>query len=1267
MNPDDLIKFILDPENGLLLDAHANPGNPAAFRLDSGRLQRYYILIASLFRDRECFDACADALGEIACTFSFSALASCTATAKHLMTQVHGRVQTCANNQHTPIAANYHGMYPLQGGRTLPKYGGQRVLMVCDVVHSGSLCVRLAEEIAATQGNVVAVLCLVATRPADGSPRRETILLNGKPVPLRSLCEITIPEIPNHQVSEDQIEQITPESLLRQIIADPNNGMLLDARDHHRRVSPRDTHIKNPAFLSTSGQYQRQFVTAWGLFDKPWFFEDCMERLADRAAKIRAEEGKWFSTIVTCSATGRHIMEHLQSRIETSDDPVRLHYLGPFPYHGLRHQDAELRDQPVLVVTDIVAKGRMIRNILDVVARLRGRPVAVLSLVGLVEAGNNAATMIEYGNSLGVEQRTVPASYLTIYPIEKVSACEKEYRIDPSTILPEEASPGTGYRPLILPREALTQFESSKALTAGLFQAGLRRVSVAIHLKRLFDRFGPSIWKSISNLFAEDSILVTTLSKEDGVFREFVEREAAGIGHSLESVFIPRSDSIDFDFPYFLTPSMKDRLSGGRVVLLLSSLQTSEKLRKLVALLAQSDVRHITVLCLLNRMGARTVKFVSRIQKMAQGLGGLGEEPESFEFQFKYVYELRDLHGEALRKTLETVDWMTSHYISSTTVQTYRSLTEQEVRRYWHTTPMTGYKFEARGPSEGEGVLELGGESLEYKTLDGRFFAMCSYLAQRRESGAVRDYLPVIRELPKEENRRMLYLMYAVLLSDVSYLRLSNKFGELRKTLIESIEISRAARLKLDADFIHGHHVDDQISGAVQRETYYMFGLALFCYMDEDRAPYIRFLKEALTCNMQRPEDWQFFPRNLELYYGNERVLWCLSLLAHQIGGPAKGPLREQLTEIARSYREAVKQLGANWNPEDNLQTKLKYVWDGFLTDLGAHEALQHHEIIRYLQGTLIEPRRNHILVIKDPNRALASLNHFILEKGCNLPETKSVPFPGPEFDWLKRSLEDAIHASATLEGVADALAKLFSFHTGAGTDAARYVAGINSPTPGFRKEVYDARRLLQKIRDDRAVTQAQLDKLNKLLQKIEGDLTVSDSVVLQALKWYIVPLQEKLKSAMAHADVYLEGNGLPPFWRDEALKLTGANYVLIEPTLLKDVLWNLFTNVRHGLDPNIPIGQQIQWSLTEESIVAPAPDSGKLDVVRLEIVTPLGKAGASILSDATIHRQQLAVGLYRGSLNFEEDHGKNRFLTTLTLLLRNHTHEAWCRSFDKF
>ncbi len=367
------------------------------------------------------------------------------------------------------------------------------------------------------------------------------------------------------------------------------------------------------------------------------------------------------------------------------------------------------------------------------------------------------------------------------------------------------------------------------------------------------------------------AVVVTTYGREDMQFQTFFQRWSAINNIRVEMAFIPRSDSIESDFPYFLPHDVRTRLEGRSVLLLLSSMHTSEKLRKLVSLLAQSGVARITVLCLLNRMGKRTVDFVSRIERLAQGLGrdDLGRN-----FAFVHVFNINDLHGAQLNRTLQAVEALAADYCDRTPSPTYKSLTLRELR-YFQTVPIAQLESHQ---VVGRSLEDAIGRRVPEEDRDAWLYKLISTFVSTREAGGL------VSALDDTPDRRALYILFTCLLSETSYLRLTGTFQNVKECLIGFVRRSRRKRFDLEKA-LNGRRAGKaeatmMTRSMVAQETDLLFGLALFSYLDHDSESYSELAKELLATPPE-VSNWAERPLNFELTVGADRYLWCVSLLLH--------------------------------------------------------------------------------------------------------------------------------------------------------------------------------------------------------------------------------------------------------------------------------------------------------------------------------------------------------------------------------------------------
>lgn len=377
------------------------------------------------------------------------------------------------------------------------------------------------------------------------------------------------------------------ENELKKFIENPASGMLLDADDLWKSRNPSAESFdsmsdsKGAAFELVSGRYQKKFITLWELFDHPEEFKQCLEALAQKAREIRTG-GRYFSTVVTSSPTSRYLMEHLHARIEDDQDPVAVHYLGHYPF--LNAQDRglfDLENEKVLILTDVVASGTMIRRLASTIEQLGGTVIGALSLIRLLEKDqipaivdgtncdsglhkqeqihtdelNEAEQELVKGESISLPENEkygshhrVRVFHLLDYECSRIERGsfdpKKVIRIDPQTVYPEERhEPYDRDGTLIRGKEAIQLLEESLAIDFGFYQEGSSRFLHAVRCDRLLalgegvcrpssdDENNPQkyfgkaqiIWEKIHDYLTDPTWrIVCSYSSADLEFRKFV-------------------------------------------------------------------------------------------------------------------------------------------------------------------------------------------------------------------------------------------------------------------------------------------------------------------------------------------------------------------------------------------------------------------------------------------------------------------------------------------------------------------------------------------------------------------------------------------------------------------------------------------------------------------------------------------------------------------------------------------------------------------------
>lgn len=977
---------------------------------------------------------------------------------------------------------------------------------------------------------------------------------------------------------------------LREAIGDPVRRMVLDADEVWRRHG--DGTVDRAVFLTSTGRYHRKFITLWELFDERGLFNECVQRMAEVARQIRDEKG--YTTIVTSTAAAKHLVEHVHAQIESAENRLTVHYLGPYPFLAVGNRGVmNFSGERVLIIADVIDSGTVVGNLAKAVRDLGGTPVAALCLVLVkpehIRAQDEAGTLVlEIGPKPADALRV---HSLTDFPLPDIAPEQIDpkrvqvMKLDPETLLPiVPPTRNASIVPAIDARTMYEQFEESGAISFGFFRTEAGLLTTAVRFAKLFAGAGPAIWDAIRPHIDHPGdfkppVVVTTFDWGDVALKEFVEDRLSEAGEKRAFVFAGRRGNGD----YFLLDHYREELAEQRVVLLLSSVQTGHKVKDLATLLASLRVREIRVVCLVNRMGRRTGEFLGSILQLMRGLGE-GGATDSVPFYFHPVYCLPDLPSEDIRCALDAVRTLFDYYHDQTRVPSFRRWVNQ-LWVYFEPRSLTAYEFANGDPI---GVLDPdpvkvrgpGDMRFTVRTEDAKLSLICARAA------ADRDYESIIQELATTERKHTLYKLFAVLLGDVSYLRMVCRFSELRHLLHERIEACREERLRLEEQPPGKQELRNRIEEIIELETHLLFGWAMFSHLDQNY-DYGELAWQAISCGKQI-QDWDRYPENFALYFGEERVAWTVSMLlllshprfrilerAEQVRNRLIGYIKGL---IARIQAEIEVKGEADRPGPGNLRLnelfRIKSNLDMLLTDLGLHELRLPVQVIRYLHSLLLKPRKQHSPIETNSQQAMDALDRAFSQGAPPTdPATRSHAAPSrveikdaPSFS----GLDDGIYIAGQLQTIAEAVDRLFFFGKTSREQARRFMAPPDEP--GFAADVARFGDMLQTIRGEKWVSIGQIEELTGLREQILHDLWDEGALLRKALRRYVVPLESMMAEAMRVARRSFRGKDYENVWDHQIIRFereseANPNYVLIDPLDLKEVLKNIFTNVRYNFE----------------------------------------------------------------------------------------------------
>lgn len=1246
-----LRNLIGDPANGLLFDARdqrdpygvvrrtensafyfpPREGRPASIR-------QAYVSLWGLFRNPQILEEALGHFTEVVASLLDShgpvdALATCTATGRYLMEYLQPRLR----ERGIDIPTAYLGIYPLTKKFNDEEVHDKRFLMITDVVATGTVVNQVSELLATCSARLAAVATVVVTKNQDNEAPRQVVTRPGlEPVPLGYLLDYCLPDLAPEATEGWDLIKITPGEILSRLIADQKNGMLLGPVVSGE---PGDLRYEGDTRLyrAPSGGVQRHFITLWPLFDKLLYFEDCMDHLASLAREIR--EKQFYSTIVTCTATGQHLLEHLQPRIETADSPVESAYLGPYPYHLLaKLSPTEFKNQKVLILTDVLASMTLVRNIASVVQRLGGTVAAVLGVVRLRTAEEPGDREIEYA-----PKATARVEALCDFHIEKVDPCppDAEVReIDAETILPKDPNEGGDanarnvepayFRPFS-EAETIRHLDESKALRMGFFEVSGRLFTAGVRLPKLFAEFGPAIWEKMRPALAGGGLLVTTTDREDLRLLDFVQKWSSS--RPIGALLVPRYDSLGFDFPYFLPEESRARLKGQRVILLLHSVQTSEKLRRLISLLAQEQLAAVEVICLFNRMGDHAADFIARIKQMTSGIGSDRKEGA---FNFHWLYALPDLQGTELVSTLDSIRRLYTLYCERSPSPAFKSLFDEELR-YFRVRSFLRRQVEDDSPrplAEPVNAALRGGEEIRVTTWDALV-----YLTFSRDRRTARAHETLTELLATAADRNHMYLVLILLLVDVSFYRSNKDVAKIKRRIYRAVKACRVKRLRAErrgaptqADLF------EQCQEIARKETYLLFSLAVICYLDNgpDGYPWVL---ATMRGGLVR-DSWRNYPVNFQAYYWTSRTLWCVSLLMRfaelekSVTAEQYETWREELSKWCHQNQGAITRgeveiAAVNGETFDTSRRRMSYAFDALLMDLGVHQLDRRDRVLMFLNNRVGFGRTHHNSLNKDVKEAITSLTRHVKAGRSTI-----LPAEGEASRGWKSQVDKAIQAVALLKLVGDAAAELYQWYRLAASDEAKRFLE-KAEGNGFRGDIETIRTSLSRIRKEEALLDSDVRVLEKAYEHVAKEMdTKGDSSSLRsAIDYYLPELSEWVATEMRSADEFL-AREYGVVWGESAAEFEPEGCrsemcrVVCDPLLLKEVLWNIFTNVRHGLvkgasDNAERVGLAISYAPPEQSRVT------------IEVRSPLVAGANSPESGHTWHRHAGEIELYGGSLKF--------------------------------
>jgi hypoxanthine-guanine phosphoribosyltransferase len=964
-------------------------------------------------------------------------------------------------------------------------------------------------------------------------------------------------------------------------------------------------------FELTSGTFRKEFVTIWELFDQRLAFSECMSKLAEKAREIRKRSP--YRIIVTCTDTAKELVKHIHADLEQDED-ITLSHFGHYPSPtDLWPNTSAFAGESVLILTDVIATGTLIKKLIEVILKLGADVAAVLAIV---------LTNVDYVQHVLDTGRepTVQAGDLEvkIYSLTQYAISDLDSnRIDQSTIVPidfasilphEQIRTPETIQPLFEWPDTLSYLERSGAVDFGRFKSDDKTYTVAVRVDKLFEYAGSTIWSRMNFALDTDTVLVCTFKKGELAFLDFCQHMLTTRTNSPADFVILKRDTSDTPhLQYTLYPSVKN-LENKSIVLLRSTVSTSDELKSIVSLLASLSVKSIKVICLINRMGIYTTSFIGRIEQLLSGLStrsrnrlGDGSCCNHTDFEFIPVFTLCDLGTRSIERIERSIGVVLDHFYQNTSVPAF----ERKIERLSATfaaKPLTARSFALGLPREPvDHEMSTVSQNDGGITLEGKILSLTNSFIRTRDCDSI------IAELSSSEHPDVLLHLYFLLFRDIDLLRITGRLGQPRDLLRNRITALRKSRFSAELNLktpLDDGSLRDLINKSINLENYLMLGIALFAFFD-DQISYEQLVEELLFFNTDI-QQWQLVPINAELHFSNEYLSWLTSFILHCAFHNFADPddsldFKDSLNRTCFTFRDYFNNQHFPTyiasSTTDPLTIRIRNTFDYLLRETGAYKRKEKHEIIRYLHLIILSDRRRHnpiATILTSIHNALDELFYSVRESSPLTNELLHQQIGIP--DALVDEIDQGLEIVTRLQDIADAIRAFFSFTPYDPVCDACYTALPRFP--GFSFDVNRLYKIFSKATESRSLSYHDLNEAKALKHNILSNSIEHGSRLRTCLIRYIVPLDSLLVQELEEANKRLKVEGFIDVWTSTIRRLKSESMgrgspkfvVLMDQTLLKMLLRNLLFNVRHSFLPEFKNGawkdmhKELAW-ITIESI----------------------------------------------------------------------------------
>jgi len=395
-------------------------------------------------------------------------------------------------------------------------------------------------------------------------------------------------------------------------------------------------------YLLPSGVVQAKFISIWPLIENFELYENLVVLLG-KALTTQCQVHQ-IDVVVGSSVTVMHLLEGVRASLSQVADVV---YLGSHPLQLRNDAIRErIRGKRIAILTDVVSSGTLISETSHEIGYLRGIPAYMLSLFH-ADDGSASSRLKEsdgraeffslrrnepslhwaaYSHLAGeIDEIKFPATVCGQVKTDKWAPIsgEKYAQIDVESVYPRPKSliHDEAVKPQLELIDIRNLLVNHKELALGYFRNRGKTFSIYARLEKTVEHHMDLIKRHVHGWYDRvvhsrsketRPLIVTTPSNENrrlvSMLRPFLQESDI----DLQFTVFSRYDEFDGSFPFLLSENIED-VSDRPVMVILSTIHSSETVRSLTALLSVNACRDISVFVILNRMTPGAASFMSRI------------------------------------------------------------------------------------------------------------------------------------------------------------------------------------------------------------------------------------------------------------------------------------------------------------------------------------------------------------------------------------------------------------------------------------------------------------------------------------------------------------------------------------------------------------------------------------------------------------------------------------------------------------------------------